>query len=60
MAMPTNSLARYSIIVVGNSSADYFYDPNTERLCVTLPYERPKGKSNELTHVEGFSGMNFS
>ncbi|THD27310.1 Cellular tumor antigen p53 [Fasciola hepatica] len=42
MAMPTNSLARYSIIVVGNSSADYFYDPNTERLCVTLPYERPK------------------
>ncbi|KAF8571139.1 hypothetical protein P879_00315 [Paragonimus westermani] len=42
MAMPTNSMARYSIVVVGNSLADYFFDPVTERLCVTLPYEKPK------------------
>ncbi|CAL8071949.1 unnamed protein product [Calicophoron daubneyi] len=42
MAMPSSSMSRYSIVVVGNSLADYFYDPITERLCVTLPYERPK------------------
>ncbi|VUZ48376.1 unnamed protein product, partial [Hymenolepis diminuta] len=42
MASPTPGLSRYSMILVGNSNAEYFYDPTTERLCVTLPYERPK------------------
>ena len=44
MASPTPGLSRYSMILVGNSNAEYFYDPTTERLCVTLPYERPKGE----------------
>ncbi|KAL5964436.1 Cellular tumor antigen p53, partial [Taenia solium] len=42
MVSPTPGLSRYSMILVGNSNAEYFYDPTTERLCVTLPYERPK------------------
>lgn len=43
MASPTPGLSRYSMILVGNSNAEYIYDPTTERLCVLLPYERPKG-----------------
>ncbi|CAH8481837.1 unnamed protein product [Heterobilharzia americana] len=42
MAIPTSGMARYSIVMVGNSLAEYFFDPTTERLCVTLPYETPK------------------
>uniref|UniRef100_A0A5K3FH02 P53 domain-containing protein n=1 Tax=Mesocestoides corti TaxID=53468 RepID=A0A5K3FH02_MESCO len=42
MTSPTPGISRYSMILVGNSNAEYFYDPLTERLCVTLPYERPK------------------
>ncbi|KAG5447148.1 Cellular tumor antigen p53, variant 2 [Clonorchis sinensis] len=42
MSIPTSAMSRYSIVLVGNSLADYFFDPVTERLCVTLPYERPK------------------
>lgn len=46
MVSPTPGTARYSMIMVGNSLAEYFYDQTTERLCVTLPYERPKRKLN--------------
>ncbi|XP_018646355.1 cellular tumor antigen P53, putative [Schistosoma mansoni] len=42
MAIPTSGMGRYSIVMVGNSLAEYFFDPITERLCVTLPYETPK------------------
>ncbi|TNN06779.1 Cellular tumor antigen p53 isoform 3 [Schistosoma japonicum] len=42
MAIPTIGMGRYSIVMVGNSLAEYFFDPITERLCVTLPYETPK------------------
>ncbi|CAH8463832.1 Tumor protein 63 [Schistosoma haematobium] len=42
MAIPTTGMGRYSIVMVGNSLAEYFFDPITERLCVTLPYETPK------------------
>ncbi|KAL3313717.1 Tumor protein 63 [Cichlidogyrus casuarinus] len=42
MALQCPGLGRYSVIKLGHSQADYFYDPTTERLCVTIPYERPK------------------
>ncbi|VDL94018.1 unnamed protein product [Schistocephalus solidus] len=47
MASPTPGTARYSMILVGNSLAEYFYDLSTERLCVSLPYERPKVEKEE-------------
>lgn len=52
MVSPTPGLSRYSMILVGNSNAEYFYDPTTERLCVTLPYERPKGEYSEVGEGE--------
>ncbi len=43
METETAGTARYSMILVGNSLAEYFYDQTTKRLCVGVPYERPKG-----------------